>query len=37
MAKQAGGGDNVTVIVLRRAAKPGGAIARIGSWFKKSA
>jgi PPM family protein phosphatase len=37
MAKQAGGGDNVTVIVLRRAAKPIGAIARIGTWFKKSA
>jgi PPM family protein phosphatase len=37
MAKQAGGGDNVTVIVLRRAAKPVSAIARIGSWFKKSA
>ncbi len=37
MAKQAGGGDNVTVIVLRRAAKPVGVIARIGRWFKKSA
>lgn len=37
MAKQAGGGDNVTVIVLRRAAKPVSAIARIGRWFKKSA
>ncbi len=37
MAKQAGGGDNVTVIVLRRAAKPVGVIARIGKWFKKSA
>jgi PPM family protein phosphatase len=37
MAKQAGGGDNVTVIVLRRAAKPVGAIARIGRWFKRSA
>jgi protein phosphatase len=37
MAKQAGGGDNVTVVVLRRAAKRVGAIARIGRWFKKSA
>ena len=37
MAKQAGGGDNVTVIVLRRAAKPVGVMARIGKWFKKSA
>jgi serine/threonine protein phosphatase PrpC len=37
MAKQAGGGDNVTVIVLRRATKPAGVIARVGSWFKKSA
>lgn len=36
LAKQAGGGDNVTVIVVRRAAKPVGAIARIGGWFKKS-
>jgi serine/threonine protein phosphatase PrpC len=37
MAKQAGGGDNVTVIVLRRAAKPAGVIARVGRLFKKSA
>jgi serine/threonine protein phosphatase PrpC len=36
LAKQAGGGDNVTVIVLRRSAKPVGAIARIGGWFKKA-
>jgi len=37
LAKQAGGRDNVTVVVLRRAAKPVGAIARIGRWFKNSA
>jgi serine/threonine protein phosphatase PrpC len=37
LAKQAGGGDNVTVIVLRYAAKSTGALARIGKWFKKSA
>jgi serine/threonine protein phosphatase PrpC len=37
LAKQAGGGDNVTVIVLRHEAKPVGAFARIGKWFKKSA
>jgi PPM family protein phosphatase len=37
LAKQAGGGDNVTVIVLRYAARPAGALARFGKWFKKSA
>jgi serine/threonine protein phosphatase PrpC len=37
LAKQAGGGDNVTVIVLRHATKPTGAFARIGKWFKNSA
>jgi serine/threonine protein phosphatase PrpC len=40
LAKRAGGGDNVTVIVLRRAPKPGGKFARIsrvGKWFKGSA
>lgn len=40
LAKQAGGGDNITVIVLRHAAKPVGAFARIsrvGKWFKGSA
>jgi PPM family protein phosphatase len=36
LAKQAGGGDNVTAIVLRQAAKPVGAFARIGRWFKES-
>jgi serine/threonine protein phosphatase PrpC len=39
-AKQAGGGDNITAIVLRHAAKPVGAFARIGrlgKWFKDSA
>ncbi len=37
LAKQAGGGDNITAIVLRRAAKPVGAFARIGrlgKWFR---
>lgn len=37
LAKQAGGGDNVTVIVLRHATKSTGAFARIGKWFKNSA
>ncbi len=37
LAKQAGGGDNVTAIVLRRATKSNGAIARIGRLFKHSA
>jgi protein phosphatase len=40
LAKRAGGGDNVTVIVLRRAPKPEGRFARIsrvGKWFKGSA
>jgi len=36
-ANRAGGGDNVTVVVLRQSAKPVGAFARIGffrRWFK---
>lgn len=37
LAKQAGGGDNVTVIVLRCVAKHAGALERIQKWFKKSA
>jgi PPM family protein phosphatase len=37
LAKKAGGGDNVTVIVLRHAARPVGAFARIGKWLKNSA
>ena len=37
LAKQAGGGDNVTVIVLRCLAKHTGALARIAKFFKKSA
>jgi PPM family protein phosphatase len=40
LAKQAGGGDNITAIVLRHAAKPVGAFARmgrLGKWFKDSA
>jgi serine/threonine protein phosphatase PrpC len=36
LANQAGGGDNVTAIVVRRTAKPVGAFARIGRWFKGS-
>lgn len=34
LAKRAGGGDNITAIVLRCAPKPVGAFARIGKWFK---
>lgn len=37
LAKQAGGGDNITVIVLRWAPRPVGAFARISRWFKDSA
>ncbi len=36
LANQAGGGDNVTAIVLRGSLKPVGAFARIGRWFKGS-
>jgi PPM family protein phosphatase len=36
LANQAGGGDNITAIVVRRTAKPVGAFARIGRWFKGS-
>jgi serine/threonine protein phosphatase PrpC len=39
LAKQAGGGDNITAIVLRRAAKPVGAftrMGRLGKWLKNS-
>ncbi len=36
LAKQAGGGDNITAIVLRRAARPAGAFARIGKWLRHS-
>lgn len=36
LANRAGGGDNITVIVLRFAPKPVGAFARIGRWFKGS-
>jgi PPM family protein phosphatase len=34
LAKQAGGGDNITAIVLRHAARPVGALARISKWFR---
>jgi PPM family protein phosphatase len=36
LANRAGGQDNVSVIVLRRAGKPAGAFTRIGRWFKRS-
>jgi PPM family protein phosphatase len=36
LAKQAGGGDNVTAIVVRCSTKPAGALARIGRWFRNS-
>jgi protein phosphatase len=34
LANGAGGNDNITVIVIRTAPKPIGALARIGRWFK---
>lgn len=37
LAKQAGGGDNITAIVVRCSPKPVGALARIGRWFRNSA
>jgi serine/threonine protein phosphatase PrpC len=37
LAKRAGGGDNITAIVLRCGRKPMGAFARIGKWFRDSA
>lgn len=36
MANEAGGSDNITVIVLRNAPKFAGAFQRIGRWFKGS-
>lgn len=36
LANQAGGGDNITSVVVRYAAKPVRAFARIGKWFKGS-
>jgi len=36
LAKQAGGGDNITVIVARCSPKSAGALARIGKWFRDS-
>ena len=35
-ANHAGGGDNITAIVLRCAPKTGGAMSKIGRWFKAS-
>jgi serine/threonine protein phosphatase PrpC len=37
LAKQAGGGDNITAVVLRQAPKPAGVLAWIGRRFKDSA
>jgi len=37
LAKQAGGGDNITVIVVRPAVRPVGAFGRLGKWLKDSA
>jgi len=37
LARQAGGGDNITAIVLRLAPRPAGALARIGKWFRNRA
>jgi PPM family protein phosphatase len=36
LANQAGGGDNITAIVLRYEPRPVGAFARIGRWFRNS-
>jgi PPM family protein phosphatase len=36
LANEAGGSDNITVIVIRTAPKPVGALARIGRWLKGS-
>jgi len=37
LAKSAGGGDNITVLVVSPAAKLAGAFGRLGKWFKDSA
>lgn len=36
LANRAGGGDNITAIVIRRTSKSTGAFTRIGRWFKGS-
>lgn len=36
LANQAGGEDNITAIVVRHAPKSGGALARMGRWFRSS-
>jgi PPM family protein phosphatase len=36
LAKQAGGADNITAIVVRPAARPVGAFGRLGKWLKDS-
>ncbi|MGD0402359.1 MAG: Stp1/IreP family PP2C-type Ser/Thr phosphatase [Candidatus Acidiferrales bacterium] len=36
LANQAGGGDNITAVVVRYAPRPVRAFARIGKWFKGS-
>lgn len=35
-ANQAGGGDNITVIVIRYGPRPGGTFAKLGRWLKGS-
>jgi len=37
LARQAGGEDNITAIVLRPALRPAGAFTRIGKWFRNRA
>jgi protein phosphatase len=34
LANEAGGGDNITAVVVRYAPKPAGTFKRIGKWFK---
>jgi protein phosphatase len=36
MANEAGGGDNITAVVVRYVPRPRGAFRRIGKWFKGS-
>jgi serine/threonine protein phosphatase PrpC len=36
LANQAGGGDNISAIVLRYAPKQAGPLSKIGRWFKGS-
>jgi protein phosphatase len=36
LANQAGGGDNITAVVVRLGGKAGGALGKIGRWIKGS-